>query len=227
VTDSAISAPYGSEQVGRTATAQPFPAASTDEPLAPGHEFTAVLRSVQDAAHEWNIRPDLKEGKFVSALLGAVEWVGRVSQAAQAEFRQIAQKQSDAAKVELARAEALTKATNATLGQARSALINLQVERENVTVRMIQETMPVFAEKMREVLVTRINDENAALRLKRGLLAGLLAIGVFLGGYGVRAWSDSDAVGALERCLAKPLQAQTAGQTHLYCDVTSFAAPSR
>jgi hypothetical protein len=195
--------------------------------LAPGHEFTAVLRSVQDAAHEWNIRPDLKEGKFVSALLGAVEWVGRVSQAAQAEFRQIAQKQSDAAKVELARAEALTRATNATLGQARSALINLQVERENVTVRMIQETMPVFAEKMREVLVTRINDENAGLRLKRGLLAGLLAVGVFLGGYGLRAWNDSDAVGALERCLAKPLQAQTAGQTRLYCDVTSFATPSR
>jgi hypothetical protein len=198
-------------------------------PVTPGSlkDFAVVLKTVQDAAREWNIREDLKEGKFVSALLGAVEWVGRVSQAAQAEFRQIAQKQSDAAKVELARAEALTKATSATLGQARSALINLQVERENVTVRMIQETMPVFAEKMREVLVTRINDENAALRLKRGLLAGLLAVGVFLGGYGLRAWSDSDAVGALERCLAKPLQAQTAGQTHLYCDVTSFAAPSR
>ena len=77
------------------------------------------------------------EGKFVSALLGAVEWLGRVNQAAQTEFRQIAQKQSDAAKIELARAEALTKATNATMSQARSALINLQVERENVTGRMI------------------------------------------------------------------------------------------
>ena len=227
MTDSAISAPYGSEQVGRTATAQPFPAASTDEPLAPGDEFTAVLRSVQDAAHEWNIRPDLKEGKFVSALLGAVEWVGRVSQAAQAEFRQIAQKQSDAAKVELARAEALTKATNATMGQARSALINLQVERENVTVRMIHETMPMFAEELRKALVIRVSDETSALKLKRGLLAGLVAVGVFLGGYGVRAWADRDAVGALERCLAKPLQAQTAGQLHLYCDITGFAAPGR
>jgi hypothetical protein len=64
------------------------------------------------------------EGKFVSALLGAVEWLGRVNQAAQVEFRQIAQKQSDTAKIELARAEALTKATNATMGHARSALIN-------------------------------------------------------------------------------------------------------
>ena len=193
--------------------------------VAGPEDYAAVLKTVQDAAREWGVRHDLMEGKFVSALLGAVEWLGRVNQAAQAEFRQIAQKQSDAAKLELARAEALTKATNATLGQARSALINLQVERENVTVRMIHETMPIFAEKMRDVLVTRINDENAALRLKRGLLAGLAAVGLFLGGYGVRAWSDRDAVGALERCLTKPLQAQIAGQLHLYCDVTSFAAP--
>jgi hypothetical protein len=190
-------------------------------------DFAVVLKTVQDAASEWGVRNDLMEGKFISALLGAVEWLGRVNQAAQSEFRQIAQKQSDAAKVELARAEALTKATNATLGQARSALINLQVERENVTVRMIHETMPIFAEKMRDVLITRITDESSSLRLKRGLFAGLLAIGVFVGGYGVRAWTDWDAVGALERCLAKPLQAQTEGQQRLYCDVTSFAAPTR
>jgi hypothetical protein len=190
-------------------------------------DFAVVLRTVQDAAREWGVRHDMMEGKFVSALLGAVEWLGRVNQAAQAEFRQIAQKQSDAAKVELARAEALTKATNATMGQARSALINLQVERENVTVRMIHETMPMFAEELRKALVIRVSDETSALKLKRGLLAGFVAVGVFLGGYGVRAWADHDAVGALERCLAKPLQAQTAGQLHLYCDVTGFATPGR
>jgi hypothetical protein len=188
-------------------------------------DFAEVLKTVQDAAREWGVRQDLMEGKFVSALLGAVAWLGRVNQAAQAEFRQIAQKQSDAAKLELARAEALTKATNATLGQARSALINLQVERENVTVRMIHETMPMFAEELRKALVIRVNDETSALKLKRGLVAACIAVGVFLGGYGLRAWSDRDAVGALERCLSKPLQSQVAGQTHLYCDVTAFATP--
>ena len=197
--------------------------------VAPGgpEDFAEVLKTVQEAARAWNVRDDLSEGKFVSAMLGMVGFLGRLNQAAQVEFRQIAQKQSDAAKIELARAEALTKATNATLGQARSALINLQVERENVTVRMIQETMPLFAEKMRDVLITRITDENSALRLKRGLFAGVIAVAIFLGGYGVRTWSDSDAVGALGRCLANPLQAHPGGQLHLYCDVTSFATPGR
>jgi hypothetical protein len=190
-------------------------------------DFAVVIKSVQDAARDWGVRHDLMEGKFVSALLGAVEWLGRVSQAAQSEFRQIAQKLHDTAKIELARAETLTKATNATMGQARSALINLQVERENVTVRMIHETMPMFAEELRKALVIRVNDETSALKLKRCVLAGLVAVGVFLGGYGVRAWSDRYAVGALERCLARPLQAQSAGQLHLYCDVTAYAAPSR
>lgn len=208
------------------ATGGSDPTRST-RPAAPGglEGFAAVLNDVQQAARDWNIRPDLLEGKFVSAFLGAVEWLARVNQAAQAEFRQIARMQNDAAKLELARAEALTKATNATLGQARSALINLQVERENVTVRMIHETMPLFATELRKALVIRVDDETSALKLKRGLLAGLLAVGVFVGGYGMRVWSDWDAVGALERCLAKPLHMEMGGQQHLYCDVTSFAAP--
>jgi hypothetical protein len=196
-------------------------------PFAVGspEDFAAVLQTVQDAAREWGVRQDMMEGKFVSALMGAVAWLGRVNQAAQAEFREIAQKQTDAAKLELARAEALTKATNATLSQARSALINLQVERENVTGRMIEATMPKFAEELRKVLVLRVNDETSALKIKRGLIAGGIAVGVFLGGYGVRTWADRDAVGALERCLSKPLQSQVAGQTHLYCEVTAFATP--
>ena len=195
-------------------------------PTAAGpQDFAVVLKSVQDAASEWGIRADMMEGKFVSALLGAVGWLGQVSQAAQAEFQQAVKLQSDTAKHELARAEALAKATNATLGQARSALIGLQVERENVTVRMIHETMPMFATELRKALVIRVNDETLALKFKRGLLAGLAVIVVFLGGYGVRAWTDRDAVGALERCLVKPLQAPSGGQLHLYCDVTAFATP--
>ncbi len=85
--------------------------------------------------------------------------------------------------------------------------------------------MPKFAEELRKVLVLRVNDETSALKIKRGLIAGCIAVGVFLGGYAVRSWADRDAVGALERCLSKPLQSQVAGQTHLYCEFTAFATP--
>ena len=138
-------------------------------------DFAVVLKRVQDAAHEWGVRHDLLEGKFVSALLGAVEWLGRVNQAAQAEIPGDREENRVTWRRSIWRgAEALTKATNATLGQARSALIGLQVERENVTVRMIHETMPMFAAELRKALVIRVNDETSALKLKRGVLAGLV-----------------------------------------------------
>jgi hypothetical protein len=210
----------------RTDGSDVLPSAPSAAPGSP-EDFAAVMKTVQEAARAWNIRDDLGEGKFVSAMLGLLGWLGRMSQASQAELRQIVEKQSDVAKVELAKAEALTKATNLTLSQARSALINLQVERENVTVRMIHETMPMFASELRKALIIRVNDEASALRMKRGLVAGAIAVGVFLGGFGVRAWTDREAVGALERCMAKTLQAPVAGVTHLYCDVTSFAAAGR
>ncbi len=208
-------------------SAKSAPAPASTATVADPEDFSVVLRIVQDAAHAWGIRDDLSEGKFVSAFLGAVAWIGRVSQASQAEFRQIAQKQADVAKVEFARAEALTKATNATLTQARSALINLQVERENITARLIQETMPTVAKELRKTLATRVSDETSAIKLRRAVLAAVGALAIFLGGFGVRAWDDREAIGALERCLSKPLQAQIAGRLHLYCDVTSFAEPSR
>ena len=85
MTDSALECHSVADQAGHTAAAAP--AAPTDIPLAAGDDFAMVLRRVQDAAREWGIRPDLMEGKFVSALMAAVEWSGRVSQSAQVEFR--------------------------------------------------------------------------------------------------------------------------------------------
>jgi len=192
-------------------------AAIGETPRSP-EEFSAVLEKVQDAAREWGIRWDLMEGRFVSALLGAVGWSGRVTQSAQTELREIFKKQRDLAELELARAREITKAANAALGQARSALINLQVERENVTLRMIHETMPLFATELRKALIYRVKDESDALRLRRFFVAALVTICVFLGGFGLRAWDDSAALGALGHCLAHPLQSQG----RIYCDVTSF-----
>jgi len=52
-----------------------------------------------------------------------------------------------------------------------------------------------------------------------------IALGVFGCGYGLRAWSDADAVaarGAMARCLEHAVWAQG----HMYCDVTAFHEPA-
>ena len=50
-------------------------------------------------------------------------------------------------------------------------MINLQVERENVTLRMIHETMPMFATELRKALIYRVKDESDGLRMRRFFVA--------------------------------------------------------
>lgn len=190
----------------------------SDTPSLPVEEFGAVLRRVEEASHAWSIHPDLAEGRFVSAMMAAIGWTGRVTQASQVEWQALFKLHRDAADLELARAREITKAVNSALGQARSALLGLQVERENVAVRMIHETMPLFIEKLKPELKSRQREMIEALRFRSLVVASCVGLTVFLGGYAVRAWADSDAVGALGNCLAHPVTAEG----HLYCDVTSF-----
>ena len=200
-------------------------------PAAPAphgpESFAAALQEVQVAAREWGIQPDRMEGRFVSALMAAVGWSGRVSQLAQVEFQSLFKAQQDAAQLELARARELSKAVSTTLGQTRSAMLNLQVERENVTVRMIKETMPIVAAELGKVLSVRVKDEADALKFRRMMLSGVAAVALFLGGFGLRAWGDSGALAAIGNCLAHPLAGQGATQGHVYCDVTAFREASQ
>src|SRR5258708_33657734 len=77
------------------------PGAAPEEPgfdrataqMAPTQEFAAVLRQVEEAAREWGVRPDQLEGRFVSALMAAIGWSGRVSAAAQEEFNALVRRQ--------------------------------------------------------------------------------------------------------------------------------------
>ena len=123
-------------------------------------DVTTALRRVTDAAREWGVRPHLMEGRFVSALTAAIAQMARVSDTARDEFKRAFQQNREAAALELARVQEITKAANISLGQARNALINLQIERENVTIRMIHETMPMFATRMRGALVIREKSWN-------------------------------------------------------------------
>jgi hypothetical protein len=192
--------------------------ATAQQPAA-AEEFAAVLRQVEAAAREWGVRPDQLEGRFVSALMAAIGWSGRVSAAAQEEFKTLFRQQREACERELASAREITRAAHAGLTQARTALIVLQVEKENLTAKMIKETLPLFAERLKGALIIREKRWNEDVKRRRLATAGMVTLGLVFGGYGLRVWQDGMATSALERwCLAHPLQASG----HIYCDMTSF-----
>ncbi len=194
-------------------------AAAAPDPAALEQEFTRLVAAVNEASREWGVRPDSREGRFVSALLGTTGWFGRLSLAAQASARAEGRHNREAAELELARAKEITRAAQIALNQARNAQISLQIEQVNVTDKMIKETLPMFIEKLQGALVLRERRWNDRIQRRRYAVVSLVTLGLFLGGYVLGAWGDPAATNALVQCLAHPLQAQG----HLYCDVTSFA----
>ena len=181
-------------------------------------EFSELVGAVRTTAREWGVRPDSLEGRFVSALLGTTEWLGRLNASSQANFAAIGRQNRDAAALELARAREITKAANIALSQARTAQIALQVEQENLVFRMMREVMPLFVERLQGALVVREESCNAGVRRRRYAVAGLVTLGLFLGGYAVCAWQDRGATSLLGHCMAHPVPSNG----RIFCDVTGF-----
>ena len=71
------------------------------------------------------------EGRFISALLGAVETLGRLVASGQAMIEVVARDSRAAAEAEYAQAREVTKAAQLALKQARNAQLALVVEQES------------------------------------------------------------------------------------------------
>ena len=87
------------------------------------------------------------------------------------------------------------------LAQAKNAQLYLHTSQETLVVRMIQETLPLFAQRMQEVLVIREKAWSQNQAWRRYMTAGGIAIGVFLVGLGVGAWTNG-AASLDTRCMS-------------------------
>ena len=79
-------------------------------------------------------------------------------------------------------------------------MISLEVEQENLTVRMIKEPLPLFAERPKDALVIRERRWNDDVKRRRFATAGLVVLGLVSGGYGVHEWQVWDATSGFEWC---------------------------
>ena len=178
-------------------------------------EFRRQTEAIRRAGDEWAIRWQEPEGRFVSALLGAIEIVGRLTVAVQSSIDASAKDGRAAAEAELAKARELHKAAQLALTQVRTLELAATAEQENLTVRMIDQTLPLFVERLEKVLVIREQAWNEGVKWRRYTMVGVAALGIFLGGFGLSWWQDSSRLSAMDYCWTHPLQA--AG--HTYCRI--------
>lgn len=185
-------------------------------------EFRRQVAQVESAANEWAVRWNEPEGRFIAALLGAMQTFSRLVVAAQAGLAATAQEARSLAATELAQARELKRAVEGINVQARNVQLLSIVERENAVQRMIHETLPTFADRLKGALVIRESRWNRDKARRRYALAGLVFLGVFGAGYALCAWSQQDRLAAFDRCVAAPLEANG----HLYCALDAAMAPA-
>ena len=99
------------------------------------------------------------------------------------------------------------------LRQARQMQTGVVVERQHLVQKMVDETLPMFAEKLNGALVIREQGWNARARDRRYAIAAAISVALMLVGYCLSWWQDSGQVAAFNRCMAHPVQFE--GQ--LYC----------
>ena len=184
----------------------------------------AADRLIADGRSE-GIEPDGPLGRWLEGQAQALAGLAGLLDDQTLRFEELIGGIRTAADAELQKAAAATelanqaiKAGELTLLQARTAQIALEVERESLVLRMIKETLPLFADRLKQALVIREQRWNDDIRRRRYVAAGAVTLAVFLGGYALRAWSESDRLAAFDRCLA---HAQLV-QGHYWCEVTAF-----
>ncbi len=184
----------------------------------------AADRLVADGRSE-GIEPDGPLGRWLEGQAQALAGLAGLLDGQTLRFEELIGTIKTAADAELQKAAAATelanqaiKAGELTLRQARTAQIALEVERESLVLRMIRETLPLFADRLKQALVIREQSWNSDLRRRRYAATGAVALAVFLGGYALRAWSESDRLAAFDRCLSHAQQVQG----HYWCEVTAF-----
>ena len=193
----------------------PSPPSEGEAPSDWVADFKRQADEVRAAAGEWAVRWNEPEGRFISALMGAMEVVGKLSVSAQAAFVQTSRDGRAAAEADLLRAKEIHKAAQLALTQIRNVELAAKAEHEAVTLQMIDRTMPLFTERLEKVLIIREQRWNKDVARRRYATAGAVVLAIFLGGYGLSRWQTHDTVSRMEACQLHPLQSGG----HLYCQI--------
>lgn len=187
----------------------------------------SVDRLIQEARRE-GIEPDGPLGGWLAAQAGALGSLAFVLESQASRFEDVLAKFDRAAAVELEKAATVLaqgqkalKQGEVVLGQARAAQYHLHLSEETVIAHLVKNTLPLFAEQMKQVMVIRERRWNKDQGRQRMALAGAITLAVFLLGFVVRTGLDWDRLSVAEQCAAHPFSQSG----HLACDLGVRASP--
>jgi hypothetical protein len=143
------------------------------------------------------------------------EVLGRIETAAGLELRNL--------KEAIEGANHVVRQGDFALRQARQMQAGVVVERQHLVQKMVDETLPMFAEKLNGALVIREQGWNAKARDRRYAIAAAISATLLLIGYSLSWWQDSGQVAAFNRCMTHPVQFED----QLYCPAAGLLANAK
>lgn len=194
-------------------------------------ELDRLIQQTEVAARDWGVRPDHLEGRFISALLNTLTWLGRLIQAAAADLKAAAKENRTAAAADF---DSLRKASATAIKlqeQAQTALAVTDVQVSKVVTRFVESVAPQIVKEISGAVVLRERQHNQHVLWGRAAGIAFGAIGLVLGGYLWAAWTPDTmlaaGMGALERirqCQAAPIKDARTGEN--FCVLKSLLAPT-
>jgi len=184
-------------------------------------EFRRQCKSVQEAADEWAIRWHEPEGRFISALLTAMQTFSRLAVSAQATIETAAQEGRASARADLDRVRELARSAEIVLAQARAAQYHLHLSEQTLVSRLVNDTLPLFAQHMKDALVIRERRWNRDKGRQRMATAVAAALGLVMFGFVIRTVLDWDRLALAESCAAHPISEGP----RVVCEIGASAAP--
>ena len=187
----------------------------------------SVARLVEGARRD-GIEPDGPLGRWLAAQAGALESLAFVLQSQTDRTEALLSGIDAAAKAELAKAAAaLEQGKKAiaqgevVLAQARAAQYHLHLSEQTLVSRLVNDTLPLFAQQMKEALVIRERRWNRDKGRQRMATAVAAALGLVMFGFVIRTVLDWDRLALAESCAAHPI---SEGQ-RVVCEIGASAAP--
>lgn len=196
----------------------PMPAAATfppgtgdSEAAKAALELERLVQQTEVAAREWGVRPDHLEGRFVSAFLAALTWLGRLVRAASADMKAAAGEHRTASAVELEALRAANAVAAKLQGQAQLALAVSDVQVSKVVTRFVESVAPQIVREISGAVVLRERRHNRDALWGRAAGIATVALALVGCGYTWAVWAadprsaaDAGAAARIMRCQAAP-----------------------
>lgn len=180
----------------------------------------AAAAELDEAAWREGIDEDGPLGPVVRALHDSFLCSADLSEATDRSLRDHVETILELAEVERDQLRLTVEGASVAVAQLRQAQRNLEVERELVVTRLVENLGPHLAEGLKHWRVIRESELTRRRTRRATVVACSLTLAVLFTGYAWRSWQVRGTLASIDNCLAQEVYDQRTGD--FYCKTKAF-----